>query len=186
MRKFRPVAILLVIHIVIAVSLALINPISEYIIRKHGTEYTFATQEAYLCGNFSEYVNISCRLKYGFNEAVYGDIQAEYAIIDTDENSIACISEISDTKPETKDWLDMDGYSVGYISYYNSDELKLDLFSTETQEIITDALFNDKIDSFFDGHEVTVSLSVYKGQSIVNEFYVDGIKAEDFIKNLKG
>ncbi len=185
MRKFRPVAILLAIQLVITVSLALINPISDYIIRKYGTEYTFATQEAYLNGDFSEYVNITCELKYGFNEGEYGDIQAEYAIIDTDENSLAYISGISDTKPEDKDYINMEGFVIGAVSYYSSGEIKLNNISSETKEIITDVLFDDKFNSFFDGHEVTVSISVYKGKAVANEFYIDGITAEKYIRNLK-
>lgn len=186
MRKFRPVAILLAIQFIIAVSLALINPITDYAIRKYGTEYTFATQNAYLTGDFSEYVNITCELKYGFNKGEYGDIQAEYAIIDTDENSLAYISEISDTKPEDKDYINMDGFAVGAVSYSTSDDIKLDIVSSETKEIISDILFYDKFNSFFDGHEVTVSISVYKGKAVANEFYIDGIEAEEYIRNLKG
>lgn len=182
MRKSRPVAILLAIQLIIAVSLALINPISDYVIRKFGTEYIFATSKAYLTGDFSEYVNITCKLKYDFDKSKY---EAEYAIIDTDENSLAYISETSDTKPEGKDYLNMDGHAVGYVSYFTSDDVKLDLIDIETRELIGDYLFEDNLD-FLDGHEVTVSISVYKGEAVVNEFYVDGITAEEYIRNLKG
>lgn len=181
MRNSRSVAILLAIQLVIAVSLALINPISDYVIRKYGTEYIFATKNAYLTGDFSEYVNITCELKYDFNDSDY----AEYAIIDTDENSLAYISETSDTKPEGKDYLNMDGYAIGYVSYFTSDDVKLDLIDIETRELIADYLFEDNLD-FLDGHEVTVSISVYKGKAVANEFYVDGITAEEYIKALKG
>lgn len=186
MRKFRPVAVLLAIQLGIAVSLALINPITDYVVRRYGTEYIFATKEAYIHGDFSEYVNITCELKYGFNEGEYGDIQAEYAIIDTDENSLAYISEISDTKPEDKDYINMEGFAVGAVSCYSSDDIKLNNISPEAKEIITNILFYDKFNSFFDGHEVNVSISVYKGKTVTNEFYVDGIEAEEYIRNLKG
>ncbi len=185
MRKLRPVAILLAIQLVIAVSLALINPITDYAVRKYGTEYTFATKEAFINGDFSEYVYITCELKYGFNEGEYGDIQAEYAIIDTDDNSLAYISGISDTKPEEKDYLNMEGFAIGAVSCYSSDDIKLNNISPEAKEIITDILFYDKFNSFFDGHEVTVSISVYKGRTVANEFYIDGITVEEYIRNLK-
>ena len=186
MRKFKPVAILLAIQFTIAVSLALINPITDYIIRKYGTEYTFATQETFIGGDFSEYVYITSQLKHDFGESKYSDIQAEYAIIDTDENSLAYISEVSNTKPEDKDYINMEGFSVGAVSYYTSDDIKLNIISSETKEIITDILTNDKFNSFFDGHEVTVSILVYKGRTVANEFYVDGIEVEEYFKNLKG
>lgn len=186
MRKSKPVVILLAIQLVIAVSLALINPITDHIIRKYGTEYTFATNNAYLTGDFSEYVNITCELKYGFNESNYGDIQAEYAIIDTDKNSLAYISEVSNTKPENKDYINMEGLAVGAISYYSSDDIKLNNISPEIKKILDDVLFHDKFNSFFDGHEVTVNISVYKGKAVTNDFYIDGIEAEEYIKNLKG
>lgn len=185
MHKFKPVAILFVIQFVVAVSLALINPITDYIIRKYGTEYTFATQETFIGGDFSEYVDITSQLKHGFDESKYSDIQAEYAIIDTDENSLAYISEISNTKPEEKDYINIDGFA-GAVSYYSSDDIKLNIISTETKEIINDIMINDKFNSFFDGHEVTVSISVYKGKTVANEFYVDGIEVEEYFKNLKG
>ncbi len=186
MRKFRLVAILLLIQIVIAVSLALINPITDYVVRRYGTEYIFATQDAYLTGDFSEYVSITCKLEYGFYEGEYEAVQAEYAIIDTDENSLAYISDVSDTKPEDKDYINMEGFAIGAVSYYSSDEIKLNIISSETKEIITDILFEDKLDTFFDVHEVTVSISVYKGKAVTNELYVDGITAEEYIRNLKG
>lgn len=182
MRKLRPVAILLAIQLVIAVSLALINPIDDFIVRKYGTEYIFATSKAYLTGDFSEYVNIICKLKYDFDESKY---EAEYAIIDTDENSLAYISEASDTKPEGKDYLNMDGHAVGYVSYFTSEDVKLDLIDIETKELIAEHLWKDNL-NLLDGHEVTVSISVYKGKAIANEFYIDGITAEEYIRNLKG
>lgn len=185
MRKFRPVAILLAIQFIVAVSLALINPITDYAVRKYGTEYTFATQNAYLTGDFSEYVNITCRLKYGFNDIEYGDIENVYALIDTDENSLAYISELSGEKPKEKDYLDVDGFAVETVSYYCSEDIKLDLISNEAKEIITDSLWEGKI-NLLDGHEVTVSISVYKGRAVANEFYIDGIEAEEYIRNLKG
>ncbi len=183
MRKFRPVAILLAIQLIIAVSLALINPINDYIIRKKGTEYTFATQEAYLTGDFSSYVEINCRLKFGFDYNRFGYYPEEYGIIDTDKNSLAYISELSRTKPEGKDYLGTDKKSYAYISHFTSDEIKLDLISFETKNV--DFLL-DKDLGFLDNHEVTVNVSVYKGDAVVNEFYIDGIKAEEYLKNLKG
>lgn len=185
MRKFRPVAILLAIQFIIAVSLALINPITDYAIRKYGTEYTFATQNAYLTGDFSEYVNITCKLKYGFNDIDFSGTKNVYAIIDTDKNSLAYISGLSGEKPEGKDYLDVVGFAVETVSYYTSDKVKLDLISTKTQEIIMDSLWEGKI-NLLDGHEVTVNISVYKGKAVANEFYIDGIEAEEYIRNLKG
>ena len=185
MRKFRPVAILLAIQFIIAIALALVNPATDYIIRKYGTEYTFATQNAYLTGDFSEYVNITCKLKYGFDDIDFAGIKNVYAIIDTDENSIAYISELSGKKPEDKDYLDVDGFAVETVSYYYSKDIKLDLINTETQEIIMDSLLEGKI-NLLDGHEVTVSISVFKGKAVANEFYIDGITAEEYIRNLKG
>ncbi len=186
MRKFRPVAILLSIQFIIAVSLALINPITDYVVRKYGTEYTFATKEAYLTGDFSEYVAIISKLKYDFNESEYEDVQAEYAIIDTAENSLAYISDVSNTKPKEKNYINMDGFAIGAVAYYTSDEIKLDSISPEARKIITDVFFEDKFNSFFDGHEVTVSISVYKGRAVANTFYVDGIESEEYFRNMKG
>ena len=185
MRKSRPAAILLAIHLSVAVLLAFVNPINNFVIRKYGTEYTFATHNAYLTGDFSEYVQLTCVLKYGPDIFRFANAQSVYATIDTDENSLAYISEVSGKKPESKDYLDVKGYAVETVSYYTSDKIKLDLISTETKEIITDSLWeNDK--NLLDGHEVTVSISVYKGHAVANEFYVDGIEAEEFINNLKG
>lgn len=185
MRKFRPVAILLAIQLVIAFALALINPVSDHIIRKYGTEYIFATQKAYLTGDFSEYVQLTCVLKYGSDIFRFANAQRVCATIDTDENSLAYISEVSGKKPESKDYLDVKGYSVETVSYYTSDKIKLDLISTETKEIIADSLWEDD-KNLLDGHEVTVSISVYKGKAVANEFYIDGIEAEEYIRNLKG
>ncbi len=185
MRKSKPVIILLSVQLIIAVALALINPITDYIIRKYGTEYTFATQNAYLTGDFSEYVNITCKLKYGFNDIDFSGIKNVYAIIDTDANALAYLSELSGKKPEDKDYLDVDGFAVETVSYYYSKDIKLDLISTETKEIIMDSLWEGEI-NLLDGHEVTVSLSVYKGKAVANEFYIDGITAEEYIRNLKG
>ena len=80
----------------------------------------------------------------------------------------------------------MEGFAVGAVSCYSSDDIKLNNISPEAKEIITNILFYDKFNSFFDGHKVTVSISVYKGKTVTNEFYVDGIEAEEYIRNLKG
>lgn len=183
MRKIRPVAILLAIQLIIAVSLALINPINDYIIRKKGTEYTFATQGAYLTGDFSSYIVINCMLKFGFDYNRFGYYPEEYGIIDTDENSLAYISELSHTKPEGKDYLGSDKKSYAYLLHFTSDEIKLDLIGFETKDV--DSL-SDKDLSFLDDHEVTVNVSVYKGDAVVNEFYIDGIEAEEYLQKLKG
>ena len=72
MRKSKPAVILLLIHLAIALSLALINPVSDYIIRQKGTEYTFAVDEAWLTGDFINYIEEHPDLisSYAFTEKI--------------------------------------------------------------------------------------------------------------------
>ena len=95
MRKLKPVVILLSIQLVIALSLTLINPVSDYVIRRKGTEYTFAVEEAWLTGDFVSYVEANCYIEFRFVYDRFEYHPENYAIIETDENGISYISSLS-------------------------------------------------------------------------------------------
>lgn len=182
MRKSKPVIILLSIQLLIAVTFALINPINDFIIRTKGTEYTFATQEAALYGDFTDFVEIQCHIKYGFDYDRFEYYPEQYAIIETDENGISNISALSDVKPENKDWLGTEKKPFGFYNWYTQ---KLD-YELYEKGVKNTSFFDRSSLTFSDEYDITVNVSVYKGKAVFNEILVDGVEIEKFIENTEG
>lgn len=180
MRKSKPVIILLTIHLIIALSLALINPVNDFIIRKKGTEYTFASSEAYLTGDFVNYLEANCYIDFRFDFDRFEYHTEKYAVIETDENGISYISAITDTPPENGDWLGTKEKPFEYFYCFTTD--KIDYKIIENSFVSSD-LFEDF--EFSDKHEITVNVSVYKGRAVLNAFLVDGVEIEEFLDNYK-
>ncbi len=181
MRKSKPAVILLLIHLAIALSLALINPVSDYIIRQKGTEYTFAVDEAWLTGDFINYIEANCYLEFRFGFDRFEYHPENYAIIETDENGISYISALSETSPESGDWLGTEEKPFDWFCYYSSDKIDYELIENAFKNI---DLFDDF--NFLDSYEITVKVSVYNGKAVLNSFLVDGVEIEEFFKNTEG
>lgn len=180
MRKSRSVIILLSIQLIIALSLALINPVSDYVIRRKGTEYTFAVEEAWLTGDFVSYVEANCYIEFRFGYDRFEYHPENYAIIETDKNGISYISKLSGIPPENGDWLGTEEKPFDWFCCYSSDKLDYGPFKNAFKNI---DLFEDF--NFSDNYEITVKVSVYKGKAVLNTFLVDGIKIEEFLTTLK-
>ena len=179
MRKSKPVIILLSIQLLVAVTFALVNPINDFIIRTKGTEYTFKTQEAALYGDFTDFVEIQCHIKYGFDYDRFEYYPEQYAIIETDENGFAYISDLSDVQPESGDWLGTEKYRFEYYNWYCK-ELDYRLYKLGIENT---TFFDRKHLNFSDEYEITVNVSVYKGKTVLNEILVDRVEIEEFLEN---
>lgn len=180
MRKAKPVIVLLAIQLFVALAIALFNPVKDAIIRAKGTEYTFATQETFLTGDFTEYVNTDCHIKYGFNYDRFGYSPEEYAVIKTDENGLAYISELSFFPPENGDYLGTENKPHTWFSFY-SKELDFELYEKACS---SSSLFSGMEFNLSQEYEITVNVSVYKGEAVMNAILVNGVEIEEFINNL--
>lgn len=180
MRKAKPVVILLAIHIFVALSISLFNPIKDAIIRAKGTEYTFATQETYLTGDFTEYINAECHIKYGFDYDRFEYYPEHCAIIKTDENGLAYISELSFYPPESGDYIGTEKHPFAWFNFY-SKELDFELYEKACS---SSSLFGGFDFNHLGEYEITVNVSVYKGETVLNAILVDGVEIEEFINNL--
>lgn len=177
MRKSKPVITLLSIQLVLAVALALVNPVNDYIIRTKGTEYTFAVHESWLTGDFVNYVEANCYLDFGFDFDRFDYHSEPYAVISTDKNGLSYISELSETPPENGDWVGTEEEPFDYVCYYSSDKIDYELIEN------TD-LFDSNSFDFSDKYEITVRVSVYKGKTVLNAFLVNGVEIGEFLKNI--
>ncbi|MBQ8782816.1 MAG: hypothetical protein IJZ57_03490 [Clostridia bacterium] len=180
MRKAKPIIIVLSIQLLIAVSLALVNPISDYIVRTKGTEYTFAIEGAEIYGDYTTFVELQCPLKLGFDKDLDNYYDRQYAIIETDESGLSYISALSDNPPEKGDWLGTPKDSFHHFSWYNK---KLDYEIYREAEESTD-FFAAKLTGVSDEYEITVSVFVYKGKAVLNEIQVNGVEIEDFLNKI--
>lgn len=175
MRKSKPVVIFIAIQLIIEIILA--NPAEAYFIRKFGTEYTFAVQEAYLTGDFVNYIEangyVDCRFE--FDRFEYHP--ENYAVISTDENGISYISSITDTPPESGDWLGTKSKDFNYYYHFTTDKIDYENFENS-------ALNSDLFDhyEFADKYEITLNVSVFNGKAVLNEFLVDGVEINEYIK----
>ena len=182
MRKAKPILIVLSVQLLIAVSLALINPVSDYIVRTKGTEYTFATEAAGIYGDYEDFVEIQCPIKHSFDkEQAYDYYDKQYAIIETDENGLSYISALTDNPPESGDWLGTERDSFHHYNWYNK---RIDYNLYRIAEGSTDFLAA-KISGLSDEYEITVSVFVYKGKAVVNEIMVNGVEIEEFLNKLE-
>lgn len=181
MRKLKPVVILLSIQLVIALSLTLINPVSDYVIRRKGTEYTFAVEEAWLTGDFVSYVEANCYIEFRFVYDRFEYHPENYAIIETDENGISYISSLSGTPPENGDWLGTEEKPFDWYCCYSSDKSDYEAFKKAFKNTDSFENFN-----FSDNYEITVKVSVYKGRAVLDSFLVNGVEIEKFIENTEG
>ena len=180
MRKSKPVIILLAIQLIIALSLAFINPVCDFIVRKKGTEHTFSVDDAWFTGDFVNYLEANCYIDFRFNFDRHNFHPENYAVIATDENGISYISALSETKPENGDWLGTEDKDFGYFCYFSSEKLDYDLIEAAFDiNPVSDFELSEKYD-------ITVSVSVYKGRAVLNKFLVNGIEIEDFINNTEG
>lgn len=181
MRKAKPILILLSVQLLIAVSLALVNPISDYIVRTKGTEYTFATEAAEIYGDYEDFVEIHCPVKHGFDkEKAYDYYDRQYAIIEADENGLSYISALSDNPPESGVWLGTEKDSFHHYNWYYK---RIDYNLYKRAEESTDFLAA-KMSGFSDEYEITVSVFVYKGKAVLNEIRVNGVAIEEFFRSL--
>lgn len=179
MRKAKTILIVLSIQLLIAVSLSLINPISDYIVRIKGSEYTFATEYVEHYGDFTDFVEIQCPIKHGFDkELTYDYYDKQYAIIETDENGLSYISELSDNPPEKGDWLGTEKDHFTHFTWY-SQKIDYELYEKKAEELFVD--FDWKSKRLSDGYEMTVNVSIYKGKAVLNEIRVNGIEIEEFL-----
>ena len=181
MRKSKPVIILLAIQLIIALSLAFINPVCDFIVQKKGTEYTFSVDDAWFTGDFVNTLEANCYLDFRFDFDRHDFHPETHAVIATDENGISYISALSETKPESGDWLGTEEKAFDYYCYFSSEKLDYDLVEA--------AFFNTDLLSDFElteNYDITVSVSVYKGRAVLNKFLVNGIEIEDFINNTEG
>ena len=120
MRKSKPVLILLSIQLMLVILLAMINPVTNLVVRTFGTEHTFETSEVLYFGDFIDEVRFCCYIKYGFNYSRFDymyDQPERYAVIDTDENGMSYVSALSREKPESGEWL---GTSKEPYAWYDS------------------------------------------------------------------
>ena len=180
MRKSKPVIILLSVQLIIALSLALINPVCDYIVRKKGTEFTFSVYNAWFTGDFVNYLEANCYIDFRFDFDRHDYHPEKYAVISTDENGISYISSLSETKPECGDWLGTEEKSFDYFCYFASE--KLDYDSVESAfdiNPVSDSELSEKYD-------ITVSVSVYKGRAVLDKFLVNGTEIGEFLKSTKG
>lgn len=180
MRKTKPVVILLAIQLIAALIIALFNPIKDAVIRTKGTEYTFATQETFLTGDFTDYVNAECHIKYGFDYDRFDYYPEEYAIIKTDENSLAYISQLSALPPESGDYLGTEKKPHTWFSFY-AKELDYELYEKACN---SSSLFSGLDFNLSQKYEITVKVSVYNGEAVLNAILVNGVEIEEFINNL--
>jgi len=179
MHKSKPVVIFLAIQLVIAISLALINPITDFIIRQKGTEYTFSVEEAWFTGDFTSYVEANCFLDFRFDFDRFDYHPENYAVIETDENGISYISRLSETPPESGDWIGTEEKPFDYWGYYSSDEIDYSLI----EKNFGNSVLSDDFD-FFKRHNITVKVSVYNGKTAFYAFLVDGVEIEKYLENL--
>ncbi len=180
MRKVKPIIIVLSIQLLIAVSLSLINPISDYIVRSKGTEYTFATEGAEIYGDYTTFIELQCPIKHSFDKDLTNYYDKQYAIIETDENGHSYISVLSDNPPEKGDWLGTEKDSFHHFNWYNK---KLDYNLYRMAEESTDFLAA-KLTGMSDEYEITVSVFVYEGKAVLNEIQVNGVEIEDFLNRI--
>ena len=178
MRKSKPVVIFLSIQLIIAVAFALVNPIKDCIIRQKGTEYTFSVDEAWFTGDFTEYVEANCFLDFRFDFNRFDYYDENYGIIETDKNGISYIARLSHTAPENGDYLGTEEKDFGYWGYYSSERIDYSLVEKKLDYSVL-----SEYDDFFANCDITVRLSVYKGETVLNSFLVDGIEIEEYMSN---
>ena len=178
MCKSKPVIIFLSIQLIIAVSLALINPAKDFIIRQKGTEYTFSVDDAWFTGDFTEYVEANCFLDFRFDFNRFDYYTESYGIIETDENGVSYIASLSHTAPESGNYLGTEEKYFGHWGYYSSERIDCSIAEKKLGYPAWSEDYN-----FFADHEITVRISVYKGETVLNAFLVDGVEIEEYMNN---
>lgn len=180
MRKIKPVIILLSIQLAIALTLALINPVSDFIVRKKGTEYIFALEESYLTGDFVNYIQVNAYIKLIFEFDRFESHSQDYALISTDENGISYISSLSDEKPENGNWLGSKAKTFDYYYLLTSDKIDYELIENSfiSQDLFYEFEFSDK-------YEITAKAYVYNGKIVLDSFLVDGVELKEFLRAKK-
>lgn len=183
MRKSKPVIILLSIQLIFSVAVALINPVTNLIVRTFGTEHIFETSEVLYYGNLDDETIINCRIKYGFEydrfEYVYG-VSERYAVIGTDENGLSYISSLSHSKPESGDYLGTGKYTY---PWYDNFEKAVDSNLFKKVFSINPPMFHDEDLTLHPDYKFTVKVHIYKGTAILDEVYVNGVELDEFLKN---
>lgn len=184
MRKSKPVLILLSIQLILVILLAMINPVTNLVVRTFGTEHTFETSEVLYFGDFIDEVRFCCYIKYGFDYSRFDymyDQPERYAVIDTDENGMSYVSALSREKPESGEWL---GTSKEPYAWYDSFKKTVD---AELFQKVFDAnppVFDGETLEVNPEYKFTVKAHVYKGIAVFDEMRINGVEVEEFLKNL--
>lgn len=184
MRKIRPVVILFSIQLIFVFALAMINPVTNLVVRTLGTEHTFDASETLCFGDFIDDVRFCCYIKYSFDynrfDYKYGDAE-RYAVINTDENGFSYISAFSHEKPESGEYL---GTSKKTYAWYDNFEKSIDAGLFKKVFDANPPMFIGEKLTVHPYYKFTVKVHVYKGIAILDEMYVNGVEIEKFIKNL--
>lgn len=180
MRKAKVILIVISIQLLVAVSLALINPVGDYIVRTKGTEYIFLTEGVEIYGDYTTFMELQCPIKMEFDKDRNDYYDKQYAIIKTDKNGLSCISELSDNPPPKGDWLGTAKNDFHHFCWY-SQKIDYNLFS-KAEEIV--AYSDEKMWHVSDEYEITLNVSVYKGKAVMNEIQINGVEIEEFLNTV--
>ncbi len=183
MRKLKPVLILLVIQLVIAITLPLIKPVSDLVIRTWGEEYIIdiSHSDSFVIYGVDE-PRLVGRICYNPDYDIYYNFDnCNYAVIEPDENGLYRISELVKKKPEGKSYLggiNPGGY-MRYIRYEQA--LSQELIDADSNS--ENPLFNSYSDKeqINPDYKITARIFIFKGKARLDTFLVDGVEIEKFL-----
>lgn len=177
MRKCRPVIILLSVQLAFAIALALVTPVTDFIVRTKGTEHTLDVSEVWTIGES----RISCRIKHRSDYDWTEYHPENYALIETDENGISYISELSEARPEAGEYIGTKKKPFHWYEYFEAkteQELLMKAFSLDPPMFYGEDL------TVHPDYKFTVKVHIYKGMALLDDVYVNGVELEEFFENI--
>ncbi len=183
MRKRLPVIILLAVQLIFIFSLAAYNPVRDMLIRIKGTEYIFEVTDLQYYGNFKDDMLLYCNIKTEFDGYYeFITINGKYGIINTNENGLSYLSEVTNDKPQADNYIKSENDEIFYFTDPHQ-KIDYDIFvlgeTTEPPLFIREKLITS------DEYRITASVYVYNGNILLNKIFVNGTEIEEFLISSK-
>ncbi len=185
-KKFS-VIILAVIQLIFCISLAIYNPVLNWLIDKNGKEYYFKFNYVSYYELYDDNSDVSqivlCCYYDASNDEFSTDYKlGKYAAIKTDSNGFSLISNISDKKPKDTPYIKN---PKNVIKLTKSFDFTFDENIAEKLSLL--GIFRGSYwrGDYSSENEITVKMKIYNGYySDIGEIYIDGIPIGDYITNL--
>ena len=183
-KKFS-VLILAVIQVVFCISLPAIEPGTEWVVEKFGTDYYLKIASIHYSDDIG-YIVFNFRLYCDWQNSqddLYCDIfEDQYGIIKTDEKGVSRLSDFTFSRPEKEEYI-KGHFETAHCSYFTET-----VPSDETAEALVSLgipLRNNYyhiIPEYEGNHDLALKVRVYNGLFSIDGITVNGAAIEELIQ----